>query len=212
MRVTLQYIERKFQEYNQLCFEGKLKPVPFKLSMARTFLGRVCCKQKRNPDGTWHYSGFIFRISTQMDLPENVIEDTILHEMIHYYILSNQMQDTAPHGELFMAKMDEINTRFNRNLSVAHKYTKEDHNNDKEIRVHLICVSRLKTDQPGTTIAARSRLFRLWDAMPRFPKIANLQWIVSTNTDFNRFPRALSPKIYHIPAEELEEHLKGAKN
>ena len=67
------------------------------------------------------------------------MEDTILHEMIHYWILSNQMQDTGPHGEIFIKKMKEINVKFNRNLSVSHKATKEEHDKDTEVRQHLIC-------------------------------------------------------------------------
>lgn len=51
---TIDYIERKFQEYNELMFEGKLKPLPFKLSSARSFLGQVRCIRKK-VNGEWHY-------------------------------------------------------------------------------------------------------------------------------------------------------------
>ena len=146
-----------------------------------------------------------------MDLPENVIEDTILHEMIHYYILSNQMQDTGPHGKLFIAKMQEINRKFNRNLSVTHRSTKEELDSDKRLQQHIICVSRLRTGKRGVTVATKSRLFELWDAMPNFPDMAELKWVVSTNSFFNRFPKVTKPSIYFVPSEELEEHLKGAK-
>lgn len=145
MRATLEYIKQKFDEYNNLMFEGKLKPLPFKLSNAKSFLGAVFFQREKNPDDTWHYYGFVFKISTVMDLPEDVVEDTIIHEMIHYYIMSNQMQDTAPHGKLFIAKMQEINRKFNRNLSVTHRTTKEEQDSDKRIQQHIICVSRLKT-------------------------------------------------------------------
>ena len=37
MRATLEYIKQKFDEYNNLMFEGKLKPLPFKLSMPSHF-------------------------------------------------------------------------------------------------------------------------------------------------------------------------------
>jgi len=66
---------------------------------------------------------FQFVISTKVDLPEAEVEDTIIHEMIHYWILSNQMQDTGPHGDIFKAKMKEINMKYNRNLSIVHKTT-----------------------------------------------------------------------------------------
>ena len=181
MRATIDYIKRKFDEYNELCFEGKLKPLPFKLSNAKSFLGAVFYQREKNP-----------------------------HEMIHYYIMSNQMQDTGPHGKLFIAKMKEINVKFNRNLSVTHQTTKEEQDSDKRVQQHIICVSRLKNGRRGVTIAMKSRLFELWDAMPNIPNMAELKWVVSTDPFFNRFPKATKPGIYFVPSEELEEHLKDA--
>lgn len=211
MRATLEYIKQKFDEYNHQMFEGKLKPLPFKLSNAKSFLGAMFFQRKRNADGTWHYDGFVLKISTVLDLPEEVVEDTIIHEMIHYYIMSNQMQDTAPHGKLFTAKMQEINRKFNRNLSVAHRTTKEEQESDKRVRQHIVCVSRLKTGKCGVTVATKSRLLELWHAMPRFPQIAELKWMVTTDPYFNRFRKATKPGIYIVPSEELEPHLKDAK-
>jgi len=211
MIASLEYIEKKFKEFNDQMFEGKLQPLPFKLSSARTFLGQVRFYQEKQPDGTMRYMNFQFVISTKVDLPEGEVEDTIIHEMIHYWILSNQMQDTGPHGEIFIKKMKEINMQFNRNLSVAHKMTKEEADKDNEVRQHLICVSRLRNGKRGVTVVTKSRLFQLWDEMPKFPNMAELKWVVSQDPFFNRFPRATSPKIYPVPSEELEEHLKGAQ-
>lgn len=211
MVASLEYIEKKFKEYNELMFEGKLQPLPFKLTTARTFLGQVRFYQEKQPDGTMRYMNFQFVISTKVDLPETEVEDTIIHEMIHYWILSNQMQDTGPHGDIFKAKMKEINLRFNRNLSIVHKATKEEADQDKEVRQHLICVVRLRTNQMGICIASKSRLFQLWDEMPNFPKAAECNWYVSTDPFFNRFPRATSAKLYPITRTELEEHSKDFK-
>jgi len=211
MIATIEYVKAKFQEFNELMFEGKLQPLPFKLSSARTFLGAVKSYREKNPDGTWHYCGFQFLINTKIDLPEQEVEDTIIHEMIHYYILSNQMQDTSAHGEIFMRKMQEINMKFNRNLSVSHKATKEEADSDTEVRQHLICVIRFKTNEMGITIANRSRIFQLWDELPKIPKVAECNWYVSTDPYFNRFPRASSLKVYPVSRDEIEEHLKDAK-
>lgn len=63
----------------------------------------------------------------------------------------------------------------------------------------------------GVTIATKSRLFELWDAMPNFPNMAELKWVVSTDPYFNSFPKATKPGIIFVPSEELEEHLKDAK-
>ena len=211
MIATLEYIKNKFKEYNDQMFEGKLQPLPFKLSTARTFLGQVRFYQEKQPDGTMRYMNFQFVISTKVDLPEAEVEDTIIHEMIHYWILSNQMQDTGPHGDIFKAKMKEINMKYNRNLSIVHETTKEETDQDKEVRQHLICVSRLRNGKRGVTVATKTRLFQLWDEMPTFPKMAEFKWVVSTDPFFNRFPRCTSAKIYPVPSEELDEHLKDAK-
>lgn len=132
MRPTLEYIERKFNEFNELCFGGELPALPFRISSARTFLGQISYVKKRNRDGSWSYRDFTFRVSNRHDLPEPIVEDTIIHEMIHYHILYNQLQDNAPHGLLFRRKMNEINKRFGRNVSISHRRTAEESESDTE--------------------------------------------------------------------------------
>ena len=131
--------------------------------------------------------------------------------MIHYYILSNQMQDTSPHGEIFVKMMKDINRRFDRNISIAHRATKEEHDKDTQVRQHIICVCRMRGNQMGITIATKSSLFQLWDEIPKFPKVEECNWYVTTDPYFNRYPRAKTVKIYPIPYDELEEHMKGAQ-
>lgn len=208
---TVDYIKQKFDEYNNLIFEGKLPELPFKLSDARTFLGQITCMREKNTDGTWHYCGFVFRINTKIDLPEEVVQDTIIHEMIHYYIMSNQMQDSGPHGQLFIQKMQEINIRYNRNISVSHKATNEEHDKDTEIRQHFICVSRQKNGQRGITIATKSKIFQVWDQMVSIPGVAEIKWVISTNPYFNRYPRCTTAKIYRISQDELDNYLSDAQ-
>lgn len=207
---TLEYIKRKFAEYNALMFEGKLQPLPFRLSNGRTFLGKIAYRKTRGLLGKMHYSNFQFVISTRYDLPEREVEDTIIHEMIHYYILSNQLKDTAPHGVLFQRMMNDINQRFGRNISVSHRRTNEESDSDQNIRQHIVCVSHLQDGRSGVTVVARTRLFMMWDAMQQFPGVKDHRWVVTTDPYFNRFPRALTPKIYPVPAAELEEHLHTA--
>ena len=210
MKVTIDYVKQKFQEFNELCFEGKLKPLPFRVVAARSFLGEVTYHKEKNPDGTWHYYGFIFKISTVIDMPENEIDDVILHEMIHYYIFSNQIQDTSPHGEVFTTMMKDINVRFNRSITVSHKTTKEEQDKDTEVRQHIICSIRLRNNQRGVTVATKSSVFKLWDEISNNPNVAECNWYLTTDPFFNRFPRANTLKVYPVQASELEEHLEGA--
>lgn len=211
MIATIPYIKQKFKEFNNLCFDGKLKPVVIKLSRARNFLGKVSCLRSQRPDGTLYNHDFTMRISNLLDLPENVIEDTILHEMIHYWILSNQIEDSGSHGPIFINKMNEINSRFNRHITIKHHLTSQDHANDTEKRWHHICITRLNDGRQGITIPARSRLFDLWDYMPHFPGIATYKWVATTDPYFNRYPRVQKPTIYLINNEEVVDHLKAAR-
>jgi predicted SprT family Zn-dependent metalloprotease len=211
MRANVEYVKQKFNEFNELCFEGKLQPLPFKTTSARSFLGQVRFFREKNLDGTWYYCNFEFIVSTTFDLAEELVEDVILHEMIHYYILSNQMQDTAPHGELFMRKMQELNVRFNRNISVRHKSSKEEVETDKTIREHIICVVRFKTNRMGVTVASKANLFRLWDDLTQADKISECNWYVTKDPYFNRFPRVNTAKVYSVTLDEITEHLNGAQ-
>jgi predicted SprT family Zn-dependent metalloprotease len=210
MKATKDYIARKFEEYNQLCFGGKLAPIPIILSHARTFLGQIAYKRKKNADGTWRYYDFVFKISTLIDLPETEVEDTILHEMIHYYIFSNQIQETSPHGKIFTAIMTEINKRFDRHITISYKKTKTDYENDVEIRQHLVCVVRFNDNRTGICVAAKTRIFNLWDSLANLPNVAECKWYSSIDPFFNRYPRSLNAKLYRISAEDLKAHLQDA--
>ena len=204
--ITLNFVKQKFDEFNEQMFDGRLATPPFKLSSARSFLGQVRYRRKKEADGTWHYYDFEFVVSTKAEVAPSEFEDTVLHEMIHYYILSNQMQDTGPHGKIFVRMMKDINMKFNRNISVAHKSSEAELDNDKEKRRHLVCVTRFRTNQLGITIATKSRLLELWDELPKIPKVAECTWYVSTDPFYNRFPRSSTAKIYAISHQELEAH------
>lgn len=125
MRATLSYIQQKFEEFNQLCFEGKLPPVPIVLSNARTYLGVCAYKTKRDLLMRRRHYDFRLRISTRFDLPEEEIADTLLHEMIHYHIAYNHLKDTSCHGKLFRAMMNDFNARFGRHITISHRLSEE---------------------------------------------------------------------------------------
>ena len=121
---TVDYIQQHFDEYNARYFGGTLPPLPIKLSNARTFLGKVTfVKHRKWLFGGWTYDHFVLRINARYDLSEELIQDTILHEMIHYYIAVNQWRDTSTHGQLFRREMARINAAGNRHITISAKMT-----------------------------------------------------------------------------------------
>ena len=123
---SIDYIQSCFDEYNARYFGGQLPPVPIKLSNARTFLGKLTFVKHRKwlVFGDWTYTDFKLRINTRYDLPEELIQDTILHEMIHYFIAVNHLRDTSTHGRLFRQEMKRINTEGNRHITLSYKMDK----------------------------------------------------------------------------------------
>jgi hypothetical protein len=91
MKATIPYVEKKFEEFNQLMFDGKLPKLPIELSDAKTFLGLCVYKKRRTILGRTECYDFKLRISTRIDLVEAEVEDIIIHEMIHYYIGYNNL-------------------------------------------------------------------------------------------------------------------------
>jgi hypothetical protein len=211
MMLTLEFLNQKFDELNELCFGGALPKVSIRLSKARTYLGQLGFKRKRPLFGKTQYYDFVLRISTRLEQTEEEIIDTLLHEMIHLYIASHQLKDSSSHGKVFRQMMNDLNQRFGRHITISHRKTKDELNQDTQRRQHLVCVSTLASGERGITIAAKSRLLLLWDQIPRIPEIVSQTWYVSYDPYFNRFPRALTPKVYRISPSDLDLHLKAAR-
>lgn len=123
---TIPYIQSCFDEYNARFFGNALPPIPIKLSNARTFLGKVTFTRRRSwLFGPVRNENFVLRINTRLDLPEELVQDTILHEMIHYYIALNHLRDTSTHGRLFRQHMKRINDEGNRHITISYRLSKE---------------------------------------------------------------------------------------
>ena len=210
MLPTLPYIQTKFQEYNRLFFKNTLPMLPIQIGHAKSSLGGVHFVKRRNALGKLVFSDFRMTISDRFDLPEKEVEDTLIHEMIHYYILYHQVVDTAPHGKAFLQIMNFINQTYGRQITVSHRMTSETADKDVKIKVHYVCVSELEDGRVGVTLAAKTRIFDLWKQLPQCFPIKSTRWYGTTDPFFNRFRTALKPKMYLVDEGELHQHLQNA--
>jgi len=213
MTPTVEYVQSKIGEFNALIFSSSLPPIPVKLSKARSFLGKMQYKKKKNILG--RVSGntdFLMRISTMFDLSESEQDDVIIHEMIHYYIAYKGIRDNSTHGKVFRRYMDEINRKYGRHISVRHKSAPGKVTPRSEvIRPHYICLTRLLDDSIGVTVCAQTKIFELYRSIPKMCRIKQMSWYGSMDPFFNRYPRSKTPKVYKISQQEVEEHLSGAQ-
>lgn len=123
MKPTKEYLEAKYATFNNQIFEGQLPSIPIKLGRSKSSLGYLKFKRRKSLFGKESLSGFSIIISTSFDLTEAEIEDTLIHEMIHYYIYFNNIKDTSSHGPYFREKMAEINHHFGRDIHISYKFS-----------------------------------------------------------------------------------------
>ncbi len=215
MKATVPYIEKKFEEFNRQIFGGKLPKIPVELSDAKTFLGQCVYKKRRKPFGKAELYDFRLRINARVDLPEREVEDTIIHEMIHYYIGYNKLEDASAHGPLFLGIMNEINRKFGRNLTVSHKSTQEQREQlqDKRSRYHVIAVVSFRDGRTGIKVlprVVRSILYYYNNVLAN-REIASIQLYMSNNIFFNRYPNSSALNVHFLEADEIGRQLEGAE-
>lgn len=235
MIATVSFAKESFAKFNELCFGGELPEVPIVLSRARSFLGRMEFRAVKGMfGGIRGYQDFRMRISASFDLSAEEIEDVVLHEMIHYYIAFRNIKDTSAHGKVFRQMMSDINSKYGRKISIRHivrntslpdggqdrnaecRADSEDiaggavpsgRNRQKE---RYLCVTTLRDGRRGITVCATTRIFELYRKLPRYYRLSAMEWWLSDDPYFSRFPRSSTPKIYRITQEEIDAHLASA--
>lgn len=213
VKPTVEYIEEHFEAYNRQFFGGTLPPLPIKLSHAKGFLGKITFVRKRQGlFRGYKNEDFVLRINVRIDLPEELVQDTILHEMIHYYIAVNQLKDTSTHGRLFRAEMARINAAGNRHITISHRLNEEQKAQAHIHKERAVAIVHFSDGKTGVKVVPKQeRHIRYWHqmAMRRFP-IDRIDWILSDDPYFAQFPSSIAMRIYLIPKpEEFDWKKKG---
>ena len=216
MKATIPYVEKRFEEFNRLMFDGRLPKLPVELSDAKTFLGVCVYKKRRTLLGKTVCYDFKLRINTRIDLAEEEVEDIIIHEMIHYYILVNKIKDTSAHGRVFRQMMNGINERFGRHIRISHKPTQEQKEQlyGAKQRWRVVAYVVFKDGRTGIKVLPRitSKVMNYYNMVGRESCVERIELYISNDTFFNRFPSSSALRVHYIDKTDAEEHLKDAKN
>ena len=199
MKPTIDYIQSRFDEYNSLYFGGLLPALPIRLSHANGFLGKVTFVRKRQGlFGGYKNTDFVLRINARIDLPEEVVEDTILHEMIHYYIGVNQWKDSSTHGQLFRREMNRINAAGNRHITISHRLSEEEKQQAMVHKERVVALVTFEDGRQGIKIVPKQlRHIQTWDKKARryFP-IRLIEWYLTDDSIFAKYPSSMALRIY----------------
>lgn len=196
-------------------FGGELPDLPIYLSDAKTFLGKCCYKKRKLPGGKVECYDFCLRFNTRLDLPEQEVEDTIIHEMIHYFVTYKHLEDSSSHGPIFLHIMNSINERFGRHLSVSYKTSDAEKEAlvDKRQRYHVVAVVDFCDGRAGVKVLPRiiPRIVNYYNIVSRQKEIAMVRLYMSNDVYWNRYPNSSALKVHYVDAEVICEHLKGAE-
>lgn len=192
-------------------FEGKLPTPCFMLSRARTFVGKFEARGKRDWMGRTHWN-YVLRFSTAFDLPQEELEDTILHEMIHFSLRVSDRRDATPHGPNFRAMMDTINARFNRHITISHKSDGSSSLSSRRLSWHIVGVVSFRDGRKGIKVLPRIEQHVLeWNRrVLTSSTVTSTKYYLALHELFQRYPNSTAMKVGIVDEAELNEALKDA--
>ena len=117
MIATLSFLKEKFEYYNNLIFEGKLPTPTFELMKTKTTLGQFQYCMRNTIFGNGKEPKYFIRLSTFYDRQENDLCETIVHEMVHFWVSFNKLPDNGHHGRIWTMKANEINKKYGFHIS-----------------------------------------------------------------------------------------------
>ena len=103
--ITLEEIKKEFANWNEKAFNGELPTPAFELTKTKSFHGQYCYRPYNIRDK------HKIRISVFYDRPYMWYMNTLVHEMIHYWVRLKGIRDRS-HGMAWQNKAAEINRKF----------------------------------------------------------------------------------------------------
>lgn len=106
MIITIKEIKEQFDIWNKKAFNGELPTPQFELMQTKRMLGQFCPRKVMGKDT------YKIRISVFYDRPFEYYVDTIVHEMLHFYIRYKGIKDTSSHGRVWKSMAANLSYKF----------------------------------------------------------------------------------------------------
>ena len=214
MKATLEFITERFERFNREIFGGRLPAVPVSLCDATSFVGQYRSRTHTSPDGHSEPHDHILRFSTAFDLPERELEDTIIHEMIHYFVAYNGLHDRSAHGPLFNALMNSINENHGRAISISRRLTPEEKSNlaSAKKKWHVIAIIHFTSGEKGVKVLPRvvPKIIEYHRYLTGAGNVSAVDLYLHNDAYFNRFPTSTGRRCHMITPSDIATHLRGA--
>ena len=171
-------------------------------------------KTVTTPDGRRETSDHQIRFSNAFDLTPDELDDTLIHEMIHYFLSIHHLQDRSPHGPLFKAMMNSINENHGRKISISRRVTGSEMNEARatQKKWHIIAILHFKTGELGVKVLPRviPKIIDYYNGITTASNISRVDLYLHNDAFFNRFPTSTGRRCHAITESEASLHLRGA--
>lgn len=177
-------------------------------------LGNLRYKRRRRLLGHDEVSDVTLTVSAYYDLEEPLLEDTIIHEMIHYYILYFRIKDTSAHGRVFREMMNRINVAHGRHITVSYRGKSQpvDAGGVGGRKWQVVIVSTLPDGSEAITVPVPSRALAIMRQLPEYYDIVRMRLYSSFDPFFSRIPHSRTPKLYRVSPTALAGALAEANH
>lgn len=214
MKPTLQFLQQSFEKYNRKIFGGRLPEVNIGLCEATSFIGQYKSKVRTLPDGTRQHYDHQLKFSLSFDLAKDELEDTVIHEMIHFFIAWNELTDSSTHGHLFKALMRSINDTHGRHITISHRLSHSQLATARATKKkwHVIAILHFSSGEKGVKVLPRviPKIIDYYNQIIAASNIEEVDLYLHCDPFFNRYPTSVSRRCQLITQEEIDSHIKGA--
>lgn len=211
MKADIAYVQEKFREFNRRMFDGKLPELPISVTNAKSYLGVCLYRTRFKWNGNLEYYDFKLRISRRVDLSQDELDDTIIHEMIHYWIGLFSPDDMPGHSPLFRKMMADINQRFGRHIRVSHRLSAEQLEQafDNRPKKHVVATVVLKDGRTGIKVipCMERHIRRYRSGMMASGKVSSIKFYLTTDPFFNRFPSSSAFTVFFVDPDIMALHI-----
>ena len=208
MRAEPGFLRQAFAQFNKLCFNGELPHVGIRISSAARAMGSL--KWTRRRFAKPKPEDFTIWISDRHEVEQSVLEDTLIHEMIHLYIQWNGIKDNSAHGPAFRGLMTKINRDFGRHITVTHRLSDEERQSDRLKKLRVIMTALFNDGTRTVTVISPRYTKIILEQAGKAHGIKETQLWVSASSFFAGFPQSRTLKLYRISEADLNRELSMA--
>lgn len=210
MKATIEFLDKRFEKFNRIIFKNAL-PLPLMhISSARTYMGQFKVERSGSIIGK-RREIYHLTLSDRYDLEESILEDVVIHEMIHFLIHHKKIRDTSSHGPHFRTLMMEINKRFGRHITVSHRCTQEQLESDTAKAHSIICLCTMSDGRKLVCRVSQSKVFEIHHAFQDWDKVEREEWFWVYGSYFNRYRKVLTPRLFAVDDKGLEAIESGTR-